>query len=84
LIAHGKSIFENALMDPGSLVKIEHSEDRNWEGFSYVALHVYEKKTGSPIPAGIRENVEIGGEEWSEEGDDLEKKYPQLCKKWGY
>ncbi len=38
------------------------------------------KKTGNDIPQGIRENMEITGVEWAEEGDDLKNKYPELWK----
>jgi Protein of unknown function (DUF4240) len=84
LIGQGKTTFENGLKNSEALVIIEHDPNNgDWEGLSYVPMEIFEKKTGSNLPNGIKENHEISGEEWSEEGDDLEKKFPKLWEKWG-
>ena len=85
LIGQGKDVFDNAMQNAESLVKLEHDLDNDdWEGLSYVAREVYEKKTGGKeMPNGIRENFEIIGEEWEEDESFLKAKYPKLHKKWG-
>lgn len=83
LIGQGKSIFENAVKDVSTLTQLEDTNDGKWEGLSYVPTDAYEKKTGNDMPQGIRENMEITGVEWDEEGDDLKIKYPELWKTFG-
>ena len=80
LIGQGKSTFENAVKDINTLTQLEDTNDGDWEGLSYVPTDAYEKKTGNDMPQGIRENMEITGVEWNEEGDDLKNKYPELWK----
>ena len=62
------------------ICEFENIDDGNWEAFSYLIYDTYFKKTGLDMPEGIVENYEISGDEWSEDGDDLEKRYPKL---WG-
>ncbi len=83
LIGQGKSIFENAVKDISTLKQLKDTNDGDWEGLSYVPTDVYKKKTGNDIPQGIRENIEISGEEWDEDSDDLKNKYPELWKIFG-
>ena len=83
LIGQGKPTFENAIKDIESLSALTTTNDGDWEGLSYVPTEAYEKKTGNDLPNGIRENFEISGKEWSEEGDDLKNKYPKLWAKYG-
>ena len=83
LIGQGKSTFENAVKDISTLTKLEDTNDGDWEGLSYVPTDAYEKKTGNDIPQGIRENMDITGVEWDEEGQDLQNKYPELWKTFG-
>ncbi len=83
LIGQGKSTFENAVKDISTLTQLENTNDGDWEGLSYVPTDAYEKKTGNDMPQGIRENIDITGLEWDEEGDDLQNKYPELWKTFG-
>ena len=85
LIGQGKEIFESGMQNAESLVELKHDMDNDdWEGLSYVARDVYEKKTGGKeMPNGITENFEIIGEEWEEDDDVLKAKYPKLHGKWG-
>jgi len=85
LIGQGKEIYENAMRDVETLVELNYDIDNDdWEGLSYVSRDVYEKKTGGKdMPAGIRENFEISGEEWEEEDAELKAKYPKLHAQWG-
>jgi len=83
LIGQGKTVFENAVHDIETLSELTETNDGDWEGLSYVPTDAYKKKTGNKRPQGIRENFEITGEKWSEEGDDLKKSYPKLWAKFG-
>ncbi len=82
LIGRGETIFENAVKDINTLVQLEYTNDGDWEGLSYIPSDAYEKKTGNDMPQGVRESLEINGEEWSEEGDDLRNKYSELWKRF--
>lgn len=83
LIGRGKSTFENAVKDISTLTQLESTNGGDWEGLSYVPTDAYEKKTGNDRPQGIRENMDITGVEWDEEGDDLQNKYPELWNTFG-
>ncbi len=81
LIGQGKPVFESAVQNIETLSELKETNDGDWEGLSYIATNVYEKKTGNDMPQGIQENFEITGEEWEE--DDLKNKYPKLWAKFG-
>ncbi len=82
LIGQGQSIYENAIKNIETLTELKETNDGDWEGFSYIATDVYEKKTGNDMPQGIQENFEITGEEWEEDENDLKKRFPKLYKKF--
>ena len=84
LIGQGKEVYFNALSNPETLTTVDHDMDNDWEGLSYVPMTAYEKKSGSQMPIGVQENFELTGEEWAEEGDELQNKYPKLWAKWGF
>lgn len=85
LIGQGKEAYFKAMSNPETLSSLNHDMDNDdWEGLSYVPMTCYEQKTGAQIPKGIQENVEITGEEWDEDGDDLKNKFPKLWAKWGF
>ena len=85
LIGKGKDVYYNAMSNPETLETLNHDmEIDDWEGLSYVPMTCYEQKTENQMPKGIQENIEITGEEWEEEGDDLKNKYPKLWSKWGF
>jgi hypothetical protein len=87
LISKGEKAFENALKDPESLVGVvnDDEEDCQYEGFQYVASQAWENKTGTSLPDfpshGSEHLREPADERWSEEGDDLERRFPKLWKK---
>lgn len=83
LIGQGKSIFESAIQDIETLSELNETNDGDWEGLSYIPTDIYEKKTGSDMPLGIQENLEITGEEWEEDKNNLKNKYPKLWTKFG-
>lgn len=82
LIAQGRTTFENAIEDVESLVNLPDTQDGDWEGINYVPADAYHKKTGQDMPIGVNLSFEIQGEEWSEEGDELQTRYPQLWAKY--
>jgi hypothetical protein len=83
LIAQGKEVFDAAVADPESLAKIDlGDEEMEAEGMAYVAGEVFAERTGEELPAKYKESLEIRGEEWKEEGDDLKRRFPKLWKKY--
>jgi hypothetical protein len=86
LIAKGKKAYENALRDPETLLRVINAADGNgqFEGFQYVAMEVWERKTGKSrdhFPTH-EQHVDVKGEPWQEEGDDLQQRFPKLWKKY--
>ena len=49
---------------------------------AYVAGTVFKERAKKPIPAEFAENVDISGEEWSEEGGELARMFPRLWQKY--
>jgi Protein of unknown function (DUF4240) len=87
LISKGEKVFENALKDPESLVEVVNDEeDCQYEGFQYVASQAWENKTGKGMGDfpnhGLKHPSKPAGERWSEEGEDLERRFPKLWKKF--
>ena len=82
LISQGRRAFERALSDPESLLDIAGApgiEDVFFEEFAYVPAQVYEEKTGRELPAPVETApTDPAGEPWSEEGDDLQRRFPRL------
>jgi hypothetical protein len=84
LIAHGKEIYEKALVDPEILVDlVEIDEWASDELFLYVAEEAYERKTGQELPAHVyrKERPKLRGVSWPEE--DRKKRFPKLAAKFG-
>jgi hypothetical protein len=90
LISKGEKGYENALKDAETLAKAvkEEDEDCRFEGFQYVASQVWEKKTGKGMDQFPRKKLRHprnpGGKQWSEDGDELKRRFPKLSKKFGY
>jgi hypothetical protein len=84
LISMGQSVFEQAVSDAESLVDVADApgvEDVFFEEFLYVPARVYEEVTGREIPAYTGHlRSEPAGNRWSEEGDELMRRFPRL---WG-
>ena len=83
LIGQGKSVFESAVQNIETLSQLKETNDGDWEGLSYIATDIYEKKTGNDMPNGIHENFEITGEEWEEDENELKNRFPKLYTKFG-
>jgi Protein of unknown function (DUF4240) len=87
LISKGKRVYERALEDPESLVRaVKDDDDCQYEGFQYLASQAWEKKTGNKMadfPAhGLSYSSEPAGERWTEDGDDLKRRFPRLWKRF--
>ena len=88
LISRGKEFYETALSDPDSMADIIGEDDLiPNESFGYVAMEVYERKTGNEIP---REDFELPsypdptGEEWDFDDEELcASKLPKLWARFG-
>ena len=81
LISEGKEIFESALNNPESLAELDDIEDAELEEFGYVAMELYEEKTGSELPVRSKGYPKDPiGDEWDEDG--VEKLYPKLAEKY--
>jgi len=84
LIAHGKGVYEKALVDPEILVDlVEMDEWAADELFLYVAEYAYERKTGQELPAHMyrTERPELRGVFWP--GETRNKRFPKLAAKFG-
>jgi len=85
LICQGKDMYYQVVENPETLVNINQERiETDWEGASYIAFTLYEKRTGKAMPTDYKENLDIIGEQWSEDGDDLQRLFPLLWKKYGH
>ena len=88
LISKGEKVYESALKDPESLLKVvkEEDDDCQFEGLQYVASEAWEAKTGKGMndfpDCGVFHGDEPAGKRWSEEDDSLERRFPKLWKKF--
>jgi hypothetical protein len=85
LISRGEKVYEAALADPESLAKVvDADDDCQVEGFQYVASQAWEEKTGRPLAEfpkhAYERKSEPSGADWEE--DDLDERFPKLCKKF--
>jgi hypothetical protein len=48
----------------------------------YIPAEIFEELTGQEMPNGFKENQDIKGEEWKEDGDDLKRMFPKLYAKY--
>jgi hypothetical protein len=89
LISRGERAYEDALRDPETLAQVVHADagdECKYEGFQYVAREAWENKTRNRLgdfpAAEITQPDHPAGEPWSEEGDDLERRFPKLWRKF--
>ena len=86
LIAKGKKVYENALRDPETLLRVIKAFDGNgqFEGFQYVAMEVWKQKASNGLQNfPTREHtLEIVGESWKDKEDDLPRRFPKLWRKF--
>jgi hypothetical protein len=83
LIAQGKEFYTRTLSNPETLVEVDSKQiDVDWEGMGYIPTTVFKKITGNEMLAGYSENIEITGEDWDENNDDLKNRFPLLWEKY--
>ena len=81
LIAQGRSVFDEALRDPATLINTIESlgeGDADYEEILYVAQEAYEQQTGKEIPNVRCPKFELRGDDWDEE--NVEALFPELAK----
>ena len=88
LISRGRSIFEEALNDPDSLVAFASDSDDGYipnEDFGYAAARAYKEVTGTDMPSQEYEHPkEPAGEDWDFDDPELcNQKLPKLWMKFG-
>jgi hypothetical protein len=87
LISKGEKVYERALRDPESLARVvKDDEDCKYEGFQYVSSEAWKNKPGNhgrEYPDhGLTHPLDPAGERWSADGDELERRFPKLWKKF--
>ncbi len=83
LIAQGKDFYYQTVSNPESLVDVDSDRiNVDWEGMGYIPNTVFEENTGVKMPSAQVENIEITGEEWDENNDELKNKFPLLWAKY--
>jgi len=84
LISKGKELYEAALKNPDSLSDYDIKEDICNELFAYVALEVYEDKTGEEMPRlDFEEQKTPSGEAWDfDDEEENKKRLPKLFLKY--
>jgi len=82
LIAKGEATFKQALINPDDLADLGHQDEFSEEMFGYVAMSVYENKTGGSLPSStIDFKQDPSGEDWDFDDDgEMQKRYPRLHK----
>ena len=83
LISQGKDFYYKTIAKPETLIELDiEIIEVEWEGMGYIPSSVFKKITGIEMPKGLLENLEIKGEEWSEDNDDLKNRFPLLWDKY--
>lgn len=81
LISEGQATFNAALRDPDSLAQLPYQELAELELFGYVALAVYEQRSGRELDRDPSTALALpAGEEWCEA--DLPALFPKLAQKY--
>jgi hypothetical protein len=90
LISRGRRTFDAALADPDSLattIPADIGEPAEFEGFGYIAVDLWAKRTGgnpAKIPTGsVTQPAEPAGQPFSEDPKTLAARYPKLWKRFG-
>jgi len=82
----GETIYENAIKDVESLAKVVDAEEGDatqLEGPQYVATDVWKQKPARTFRAEYFASERASRQTLSEDGDDLQKRFPKLWKKFG-
>jgi TPR repeat protein len=81
LVAQGKDVFENALVNPESLIDVAQP-NAELETLMYAPIKAYEARTETKFPYSTREVPQLTGDEWEETPECLQKKFPRLFEKF--
>jgi hypothetical protein len=82
LISRGKKVFEDALIDPESLVDLVDIHEDSQAGYVLdVAFIAYEQKTGKEMPIKKRKLPHLRGS-FAEE-KEIKSRFPKLAAKFG-
>lgn len=77
VISQGRDFYHKTLANPETLVEIDREIiDVDWEGMGYIPKAIFKEITGNELPVGYAENIEVVGEEWDEDNDDLKRRFP--------
>lgn len=88
LISKGREVYEAALANPDSLATLETGDaddvEIGNELFGYVAMEVYEEKTGGSMPRnGSLHSEDPRGEQWDfDDGEENARRLPNLYAKY--
>ncbi|MDB6064502.1 MAG: repeat-containing protein [Pedosphaera sp.] len=77
LISRGQQVFSDALKDPETLID-EAEPDVELELIMYAAANAYKTKLKKRLPSSVRPARKLTGDEWEEDEEALQKKYPKL------
>ncbi|MEG3086121.1 DUF4240 domain-containing protein [Sphingomonas sp. PB4P5] len=92
LISKGRKVFEQVLADPDRLADLlapsEAGGDLEFEEFAYVARQAWAAKSGRdwnemPVIADMIYEQQPTGRAFSEDGEELARRYPKLWKRFG-
>ena len=83
LVAQGRERFEAALENPNVIGDWAEPDENECEDLMSAGWDAFHAKTGDGFPSGAiagKRSADPAGESWEEE--QLEKLYPELCKKF--
>lgn len=90
LVSRGRTVFERTLADPDSLADVDDLDDEGeeWEDWSSPTMAVMHRRTGEHDFAGPPDPDrpawgEPSGEQWDEDGDELDRLFPRLTARYG-
>jgi len=85
LISKGKDVYERAVADPDSLAQLGEDQEMENEMYGYVALELYERKTGKEMPRqDAKAPQDPLGQEWDfDDESENKKKLPKLTAIFG-
>lgn len=81
VIGQGKEFFFKTIREPETLAQLETGfieETSEFEGSGDVPSTVFKEMTGQDMPCPFQEDQDTTGKEWTEEGDDLKKRFPLI------
>ena len=85
LIARGREVYERAVKDPDTLADLGHDVIEPEEALGYVAMKLYEAKTGEEMVLPARDTkTDPAGQEWDFDDWDANEQYlPRVAAAYG-